>query len=88
MNKVFCDTAWEQYCYWQEYDKKILKKINTLLKDIERNGALNGLGKPEALRGDLNGLCSRRINAEHRLVYYTDTANIYVVACKTHYGEQ
>ena len=52
MRKVFWDNAWEQYLYWQSVDKKILDKINTLIKDIERNGALKGLSKPEALKGD------------------------------------
>lgn len=72
MRKVFWDNAWEQYLYWQSVDKKILDKINTLIKDIERNGALKGLGKPEVLKGDLSGMYSRRINDKHRLVYFTD----------------
>lgn len=55
MCKAFDSDAWEEYLYWQSYDKKILNKINTLLKDIERNGALKGLGKPEQLKGDLSG---------------------------------
>ena len=54
MNKVFWDITWEQYCYWQENDKKFLQKINTLLKDIERNGSLQGLGKP-SLKGRFKG---------------------------------
>lgn len=88
MRKVFWDNAWEQYLYWQSVDKKILDKINTLIKDIERNGALKGLGKPEALKGDLSGLYSRRINDKHRLVYFTDKEHIFIVACKTHYKDK
>lgn len=68
--------------------KKILQKINTLLKDIERNGSLQGLGKPEALKGDLKGLYSRRINDKHRLIYYTEGENLYIIACKTHYKDK
>lgn len=88
MRKIFWDTGWEHYLFWQENDKKILAKINALLKDIERNGALIGIGKPELLKGELAGMCSRRINDKHRLVYFTDEENIYIVACKSHYGEK
>lgn len=72
MNKIFYDKAWEDYLYFQKNDKKILQKINDLIKDIERNGLLIGIGKPERLKGELNGLYSRRINYEHRLVYYIE----------------
>lgn len=88
MRKVFWDNAWEQYLYWQTFDKKIFNKINTLIKDIERNGALKGLGKPEALKGDLSGMYSRHINDKHRLVYFTDKEHIFIVACKTHYKDK
>ena len=84
MNKVFSDLAWEEYLYWQLNDKKLLKKINDLLKDIERNGN-EGLGKPEPLRHELEGLWSRRISPEHRLIYRFDEDNIYILKCKTHY---
>ena len=84
MNKVFSDLAWEEYLYWQLNDKKLLKKINDLLKDIERN-ANEGLGKPEPLRHELEGLWSRRISPEHRLIYRFDEDNIYILKCKTHY---
>ena len=59
MNKIFYDKAWEDYIYFQKNDKKILQKINELIKDIERNGLLIGIGKPERLKGELNGLYSR-----------------------------
>lgn len=84
MNKVFSDLAWEEYLYWQLNDRKLLKKINDLLKDIERNGN-EGLGKPEPLRHELDGLWSRRISPEHRLIYKFDEENIYILKCKTHY---
>ena len=85
MNKIFYDKAWEDYLYFQKNDKKILQKINELIKDIERNGLLIGTGKPERLKGELNGLYSRRINHEHRLVYYIEDNNLFIVGCKTHY---
>lgn len=85
MNKAFTDIAWEQYLSWQNQDKKILKKINSLIKDIERNGVLDGIGRPERLIGDLNHLYSRHITDEHRLVYYIEGENIIIVACKSHY---
>lgn len=84
MNKVFTDIAWEDYLYWQVNDKKMLKKINDLLKDIDRNGN-EGLGKPEPLRHELEGFWSRRISPEHRLIYKIDDENIYVVQCRGHY---
>ena len=85
MNKAFTDIAWEQYLSWQNQDKKILKKINSLIKDIERNGVLDGIGRPERLISDLNHLYSRHITDEHRLVYYIEGENIIIVACKSHY---
>lgn len=88
MNKVFWEVAWNDYLYWQKHDKKILNKINELIKDIERNGNLKGLGKPERLKNELSSLYSRRIDSKHRLVYYTDLNNIFIVGCKTHYGEK
>ncbi len=88
MRKAFNDDVWEEYLYWQSHDKKIFNKINTLIKDIERNGALKGIGKPEALRGDLSGMYSRHIDEKHRLVYFTDKEHIFIVACKTHYKDK
>ena len=84
MNKVFTDIAWEHYLYWQTEDKKILKKINQLIKDIERNGN-EGLGKPEPLKHELSGFWSRRITDVHRLIYSIDDENINIVSCKGHY---
>lgn len=85
MNKIFSKIAWDQYKYWQTEDKKILKKINELIVDIERNGN-TGLGKPEPLKYELQGYWSRRITDEHRLIYKIEENNIYIVACRYHYG--
>lgn len=68
MKKIWFDEAWEDYTYWQTQDKKTLKRINMLLKDIER-GNFDGIGKPEPLKGDLSGFWSRRIDDVNRLVY-------------------
>ena len=84
MNKVFSDQAWEDYQYWIEHDRKILRKINELLRDIERNGH-TGLGKPEPLKHDLEGFWSRRITQEHRLVYSISDEGILIAKCRTHY---
>ena len=65
--KIWSDDAWEDYLYWQSQDKKIIKRINQPIKDIERNGCANGIGKPEPLQGDLQGEYSRRINEKDRL---------------------
>ena len=81
---TFTKDAFAQYMYWQAQDKKTLKKINDLLEDIRRNGALNGIGKPEALK-NRDGY-SRRIDKENRLVYVIDELqNIKIIACKGHY---
>lgn len=84
MNKIFSDIAWEQYLAWEIEDKKILKKINELIKDIDRNGN-QGLGKPEPLKHELSGYWSRRITEEHRLIYSIDEENIYIASCSGHY---
>ena len=82
---VFEKDAFDEYIYWQKNDKKILFRINELIKDIQRNGVLNGIGKPERLKGKLSNLYSRRINKEHRLVYFIENDSIFILACKTHY---
>ena len=87
MFKSFSDIAWEDYCYWINQDKKTLKKINLLLKDIERNGN-DGIGKPEPLLGNLNGYWSRRIDDSNRLVYKIENDTIKIVQCRSHYGEK
>ena len=84
MNLLWTDDSWEEYMYWQTHDKKILKRINTLLKDIKRS-PFDGTGKPEALRFELAGCWSRRITSEHRLVYQVQETNIIVISCRYHY---
>ena len=86
MNKVWFDEAWEDYLYWQLQDKKMLKRINTLLKEIERNN-FEGLGKPEPLKGELSGFWSRRIDDTHRLVYRIRGGVLEVLSCKGHYDD-
>lgn len=78
--------AWEDYLYWQAEDKKILKKINQLIKDIMRT-PFEGIGKPEPLKGNLSGLWSRRIDGEHRIVYLIENNIVIIFACKGHYEE-
>lgn len=84
MNKIFSDQAWEDYQYWVNNDRKILRKINELLRDIERNSH-SGIGKPEPLKHDLEGFWSRRITEEHRLIYSIEDESIYIAKCRKHY---
>ena len=86
MNKAFTDIGCEDYLYWQTEDRKTLRKINTLLKDIERNGN-EGIGKPEPLTGDLSGFWSRRINQKDRLIYALEMDQIIIIACRYHYDD-
>lgn len=86
MNKAFTDIGWEDYLYWQTENRKTLLKINTLLKDIERNGN-EGIGKPEPLTGDLSGFWSRRINQKDRLIYALEMDQIIIIACRYHYDD-
>lgn len=86
MNKAFTDIGWDDYLYWQTEDRKTLRKINTLLKDIERNGN-EGIGKPEPLTGDLSGFWSRRINQKDRLLYALEMDQIIIIACRYHYDD-
>jgi len=81
---TFTAQAWEDYLYWQGHDKQILKKLNQLLKECQRN-SLSGVGKPEQLKGDLSGAWSRRINDEHRLVYIVTNEEIRVSSGRYHY---
>ena len=82
----FADKAWEDYQYWVHNDKKILKRINLLLQDIKRNPEdAEGLGKPERLKENFQGYFSRRITAEHKLVYKIIDNIIIVAQCKYHY---
>lgn len=85
MRLLWEERAWEDYLYWQTQDKKTLKKVNTLIKDIQRN-PFEGIGKPEALKKNLSGLWSRRIDDTNRIVYYQQDETIYIIACKGHYS--
>ncbi len=84
MNITWTDESWEEYIGWQNQDKKILKKINSLIKDIKRD-PFDGIGKPEPLKYELSGCWSRRISDEHRLVYEVTEYNIVIISCKYHY---
>lgn len=85
MNKNWSDDAWDDYLYWQNNgQKKIVKKINKLLKDIDRH-PFDGIGKPEPLQFNLSGKWSRRINLEDRLIYRVVDDEIYIYSCKDHY---
>ena len=84
MKLTFTDEAWVEYLYWQVKDKKILKKINSLIKETKRE-PFHGLGKPEPLKHALAGYWSRRINQEHRLVYEVFEESVLVVSCRYHY---
>lgn len=86
--KIWSDDAWEDYIYWQTQDKKIIKRINQLIEDIERNGCMEGIGKPEPLVGGLQGEYSRRINDKDRLVYHMENGRIYIAHCRGHYGDK
>lgn len=84
-NIVFTSTSFEDYEYWQQEDRKVLKKINKLIKSIQRNGTLEGEGKPEVLKGNLQGFYSRRVTQEHRLVYRVEETNLIIIACRYYY---
>jgi toxin YoeB len=78
------DDAWEDYLYWQQYDKSMLKKVNALIKEITRT-PFQGTGKPEPLKENLSGFWSRRINHEHRLVYTVEKDAVIILQCRYRY---
>jgi toxin YoeB len=84
MKLVFTESAWQDYLWFQENDRKLLKRINLLIKDAKRM-PFEGLGKPERLRADLSGYWSRRINSEHRLVYGVTKTELVIISCRFHY---
>ena len=84
MKLFFSDNAWQDYQYWLNNDKKILRRINELIKDIQRN-KYEGVGKPEPLKHNLAGYWSRRINNEHRLVYKIENDSIWIAQLRYHY---
>lgn len=84
---VFTPHAWADYTYWQSQDKKTLKRINALIEAAVRE-PFAGIGKPEALRGDLTGFYSRRIDDANRLVYQASDTELQIIACRYHYGDK
>lgn len=86
MPKIWFDEAWEDYLYWQAQDKKTLRRINALIKDIERN-PFAGLGKPEPLKGALSGFWSRRIDATNKLIYRIKQNRLEIASCSGHYED-
>ncbi|MFF2050948.1 Txe/YoeB family addiction module toxin [Leifsonia sp. NPDC058194] len=85
MRLIWDESAWEDYLYWQGQDRRVLKRINHLLTDIQRNGN-SGIGKPEALKHGFHGFWSRRITDEHRLVYRVTEDAVLVAQCRYHYA--
>ena len=84
MNLLFTDQSWDDYQYWIKNDKKQLKRINLLIKEIQRN-PFEGVGKPEPLKHQLQGCWSRRIDQQHRLVYEVTDEQLRIIACRFHY---
>ena len=87
MKKAWTDEAWEDYLYWQTEDRKTLKRINLLLKDIDRNGT-DGIGKPEPLTGDHSGFWSRHIDDKNRIVYQIQNGEVVITQCGSHYRDK
>ena len=85
MKLIWDEAAWEDYLWWQANDRRVLKRVNTLLRDIVRNGN-EGIGRPEPLRYDFAGYWSRRITDEHRLVYKVGQDRVNIAGCRYHYG--
>lgn len=86
MRLLWDERAWAEYLYWQEQDKKTLRRINLLLKDIQR-GPYEGIGEPEPLRENLSGWWSRRIDSTNRIVYLVKDGAIIIAQCKGHYDD-
>ena len=84
MKYIFVDESWEDYLYWQKNNRKFVKKINDLLKDISRT-PFTGIGKPEPLKHKYKGFWSRRIDSEHRLIYKIEEDEIWIIKCRFHY---
>jgi toxin YoeB len=84
MKLVFVDESWEDYLYWQKTDKKMLKRINALIKEIARS-PFSGTGKPEPLKYKYKGYWSRRIDNEHRLIYKVRDNELLIAKCRFHY---
>lgn len=87
MRKIWDVQAWEDYLYWQTQDERTLKRVNDLIKDVERNGLSQGIGKPEPLKRNRKGTWSRRINEVDRLVYRIKDDVLEIIQCKGHYDD-
>ena len=87
MNKLWQDEAWDDYLHWQTQDKKTLRRINKLLQDVDRNG-YNGIGKPEPLKHDLQGLWSVKIDEKNRIVFRIENNNLLIAQCGSHYRDK
>ena len=86
MQLLWEETAWEDYLYWQTQDKKTMKRINALIKNMQRN-LFEGIGKPEPLKGNCNGWWSRRIDEKNRIVYREKDGMVIIASCKGHYDD-
>ena len=84
MKLIFAESAWQDYCYWQQQDKQMLKRINQLIQEIQRE-PFTGIGKPEPLKHALSGYWSRRINDEHRIVYKIENDALLIAQLRHHY---
>ncbi|OYW17497.1 MAG: toxin YoeB [Planctomycetales bacterium 12-60-4] len=84
MNLTFTPSGWDDYCWFQQHNRKLLQRLNVLIQETLRS-PFSGMGKPEPLRGDLAGYWSRRVNDEHRLVYCVKNDTLIVIACRYHY---
>ena len=91
MKLLWGENAWEDYLYWQQSDREVLRRVNTLLQDIRRS-PFKGIGKPEPLRGDLAGWWSQRITGDHRIVYRArgsgEERQVEIIACRYHYSSK
>lgn len=85
MKKIWFDEAWDDYTYWQTQDKKTLKRINQLIRDIERGNGFDGIGKPEPLKNEFSGFWSRRIDDTNRLIYRIVGDTLEILSCREHY---
>lgn len=87
MHLIWFEESWEEYVFWIQTDKKTTRKINLLIKDIQRN-AYSGLGKPEQLKGNKSGWWSRRIDDKNRVVYKIENDSVYILSCRGHYDDK
>ncbi|MDR1530745.1 MAG: Txe/YoeB family addiction module toxin [Clostridiales bacterium] len=87
MIKSWSDDAWEDYLYWQTQNRKTLKRVNQLIKDIDRN-AYTGIGKPEPLKHEYQGCWSRRIDEVNRLIYRIESGRLEILQCRSHYDDK